>query len=61
MSAKDLIAKWEKALTEAQLAVRPVELSDEDLEAAAVPGISARSGLQAGGMSGEEGFCAATC
>ena len=61
MSVKDLIATWEEALAEAQLAVSPVELSDEDLETAAVPGIAARSGLRAGGMTGEEGICAATC
>ena len=60
MSVQDLITKWEDALAEAQLS-SPAELSDEDLEAAAVPGIVARSGLRAGGMTGEEGFCAATC
>jgi len=49
MSVKDLIAKWEDALAEAQLAASPqVELSDEALEAAAVPVIAVRSGLRAG-------------
>jgi len=49
MSVQDLITKWEEALAEVQLAASPPDhLSDEDLEAAAVPGIAARSGLHAG-------------
>jgi hypothetical protein len=61
MSAQDLIAKWEDALAQAQLATSPDELGKEDLEAAAVPGIAARSGLRAGEDFTEEGICAATC
>ena len=54
MSVKDLIARWEDALAEAQLAASPqVELSDEALEAAEVPVITARSGLRAGQSYGE--------
>ena len=55
MSVKDLIARWEDALAEAQLAASPqVELSDEALEAAAVPVISARSGLRTGQLGSED-------
>ena len=59
MSVKDLIARWEDALAEAQLAASPqVELSDEDLEAAAVPGIVARFDLRAGQSYGD---CSEDC
>jgi hypothetical protein len=59
MSVKDLIAKWEDALAEAQLAMSPDELSDEDLEAAAVPGIVVKSGLGAGEARSEDFNCSA--
>jgi len=50
MSVQDLIAKWEDALAEVQLAASPPDhLSDGDLEAAELPVITARSGLRAGG------------
>jgi hypothetical protein len=55
MSAKDLIARWENALAEAQLAASPGgEISDEELEAAATSVIAARSGLRAGQEGSEE-------
>ena len=55
MSVQDLITKWEDALAEAQLAASPPDhLSDEELEAAEVPVITARSGLRAG----ETAWCA---
>ena len=48
MSVKDLIARWEEALAEAQLDARIDELREEDLEVAALPGVAARFGLRAG-------------
>ncbi len=48
MSVKDLLAKWEEALAEAQLESHLDDLGDENLEAAALSVIAARSGLRAG-------------
>jgi hypothetical protein len=61
MSVKDLIAKWEEALAEAQLEVRHDEPNAEELEAAALSAIAARSGLRAGLRSSEDvgSFCSA--
>ena len=49
MSIRDLIAKWQDALAEAQLvASLRVELSDEDLEAAAATSMRTATSLRAG-------------
>jgi len=49
MSVKDLIARWEDALVEAQLAASlGGEISDEELAAAAAPSMRAATGLRAG-------------
>ena len=50
MSVQSLIAKWDEALVEVQLAAdgHREELSNQDLEAAEAPGIGAKYGLRAG-------------
>ena len=60
MSVKDLIAKWEGALAEAQLAASPrVELSDEDLEETTAPSMRTATGLRVG--SGYTENCSYIC
>jgi hypothetical protein len=64
MSAQDLIAKWEAAWAQVlQESMLPEgqELSDEDLEQAALDGMPLRSQLRAGGGEGESGTVEGPC